>query len=293
LLEGKLPMKKVIQSWADFTPVPSTPFSPIGDALALYLTDTDIWSDKKIWGERMNPNLPQDEIYSGTHPFFTHVGEMSDKIMNIDTPEGEPKRGGVSPARLEGAAKKVFTYGNVWTDAVGFSYNALFDLLTNEEREKISNDILRDIPVGRSFIRTTNPNVAFEDKFERIAQTEGSVKLKQNQEVDRLFRAGDKKGFKEFVYSLPQEDRMRVKRRWDGRNEKKDLPNVVFELDQVRDTGTRVKDYYEVWSGMNEEDRKELKSYGRKLGWFTEMFTIKFNRLEKETKKTENTGEKE
>ncbi len=297
-LDGTVPSKMMMKAFADFTPVPSTPFTPMGDVFATYFADMDFWTDRRIWGERFRPNLPQDEVYPTTSPFWRDVGRLSDELANIGVGEDEDRRRGISPARAQAAAKKLFTYGNVWTDMAGLGYNALSDIISPEEREAISSDIMRRIPVGRSFIHSTNPRAALREKFDLIAENVGSELLIQDQTTDRFFRADDRKGFLEYKRSLLPEDRSRVGNRWESRRKTTGLPAHVFALEVTRDPQTKARKYFETWVGLDEKSRDELRGQGRKLGWFNSAkFNVKLNRIKRAykqmLKEEDKSGEEE
>lgn len=204
----KVNMKQIGQALSEFSPVGiSSIFPATGDALAAYLGNVDTWTWEHIWKNTPIGEIePSEEYKTYTNPAFVGVG----KALNV------------SPERMQRALQKIFGYRNMFTDLVGIGTRAIFDELPYAQRETAMEDTLRQIPVIRKFLRTTDPITQYEKDIETETRTEKTRLFKQKRDIQNIAEIEHRQGFpwqgetsEKYISSQPQEDQDKLGKQYE------------------------------------------------------------------------------
>jgi hypothetical protein len=252
--EGKDPTEASLRAMQDFFPLmPVTNLPPTAAAIFGYMSNFDFWRRKDIWGGA--EVKPEKEFFPSTHPFFVKSGDLS----------------GMSPEKLKFATSQFFTRGNIYTSMVDIGYNAIFEDLTPSERDKVSGEILKNIPFSRRILKTTFPSKgrkeAKEAKVEENTRRRGQ-NIKLEGMVNEMFDGKKtRQNVIEWIRSNEKvADRQRLADRFRREEKLEGIPNRGWWIDLTNlPPETRAGQFFVQWEKSTTEQRKELERTAGKV----------------------------
>jgi hypothetical protein len=261
----------ITETVGNFLPIiPGELLPPLAEMTLGYSVNKDFWTKEDIWrGEEV---LPQEEYTKYTPEPFVRFGQAT----------------GMSPVRTQYMTQQLFTRGNVWTSLVGYGSKQIFDEMTPEERDKMSKELFERNPGIRRVLRSTRPDIA---NIKRIKEEKVRIeteRLMLNRQFDglteRFFRKQtDAREVREFIKSVPFEDRKRLSNRFKAQQRLKDVPNKTYWFNLLDlPPEARAVNYWNTWVQLDEAQRAELNRQSFKVpGFRSKRFNARFRKMVK------------
>lgn len=245
---------QIAQSVQDAIPIiPTEMLPPSMDAILGYAANKDFWRMEDIW---KGPDVsPEAEKTRWTHPAYGTLGEMA----------------GISPERTKYALSQFFTRGNIYTSAAGYAWNQLFEGLPEDEKEKITQEVLNS-PFVRRVANETDPYYQYGTDIKDIDRKESTRKYEQNKQLDDVsiqhydgFIGLD--GVKEFIKGEPKGDQRRLWDRHRRMGKIHELPDKRWwlELSGMRNPESKALVFWNRWRTEDDEKQKELERTARQI----------------------------
>jgi hypothetical protein len=262
---------------ANFLPIiPGELLPPVVEMTLGYAANKDFWLNEDIW--KGDPVIPEEEYTKYTPKPFVKAGEIT----------------GLSPVRLQNAAKQLFTSGNMWTSLAGYASKQIFDEMTPEERAKVTNQTLDKYPVVRKLLRSTRPDLRRKKVIKEENMRINTERLKLNREFDAVVQqfAEEQISSKEvmgFVNQQEVPERKRLINRFKKSMLLKDVTNKGFWFDLMQlPPEARAVNYWNERAQKTPEEQKEMDKQsfrvpGLRSGRFNRTF-IKMKGIEKQSK---------
>lgn len=269
---GKMPSDKVIQSFKNTLPLlPEASLAPGISAYFTYTQNHDFWRNEEVWkGPEVAPSL---EFYpNSTHESFIQAGNA----LNL------------SPIRLERAASKIFTSGNVFTSAAGLGYSALTGGMSEVEKQLFEKDISEQ-PFIRRFTKLT-PKQDFRvyESIKETSRATNSYRRRNDIALDELVlqvRNGqiEQSELGRFLGSQPVFERERLVRRIKREAQLQRVPeaqrSTMLTLMGIPSPEGRAIEFAKIYRSSNEAKRRELLfSLQVTPGMNTDRFRKEFKR---------------
>jgi len=147
---------------------------PAISALLGYYSNKDFWLNKDI-SRQFGKVRPGQEFTERTHPLLREYGKLTDK-----TPLA------LSPDRLAYLMSRFFTYGNVYTDAVGGATRVFMESLGAEPQKRYQEDVLRSLPGVRRFVTTSDPYQPYRADIEGARMDDQTEHYQAEHKLDQL-----------------------------------------------------------------------------------------------------------
>jgi len=147
---------------------------PAISALLGYYSNKDFWLNKDI-SSQFGKVRPGQEFTERTHPLLREYGKLTDK-----TPLA------LSPDRLAYLMSRFFTYGNVYTDAVGGATRVFMESLGAEPQKRYQEDILKSIPGVRRFVAVSDPYQPYRAEIEGARMDDQTEHYQAERKLDQL-----------------------------------------------------------------------------------------------------------
>jgi hypothetical protein len=277
-LEGeKVDGIKIANVVKDYLPVvPGEVLPPVIEMMLGYSVNRDFWTREDIWrGEEV---IPQEEYNKYTPEVFVQAGRVS----------------GFSPERLRYATKQLFTNGNIWTSAVGYGAEEVMKVLTDDERERVSEMTLDQTPGIRRLMKSTRPGLAEKKEIERQKIDINTERLKRNREfdalADRFFNGNtDLAEVNEYIKRVPREEKKRIRRRFKTQRRLQGVTNRGFWFDLLDlPPEARAVNYWNKWVQLDDAGKRELTRQSRRVpGFRSKRFNNTFRKMRRFSAQTE------
>ena len=285
-IEGKMPTTSTLDRVNALMPIGGKAMiPPIANAMFATCMNYDTWREDKVWNE-----LKRGDVEPWAQYVLGKTPEFYIKLGNIGTSVDERgnKVGGISPEALRVGSSKILTTYNVYNDMFNASLNAMLDEATDEDRTKTNDEILRQIPGARRFVKLTGQQGEFK-KLERVSRAEFTTRKINNDKVDALNDsenyAESRTWIKDNVDDPLERDRLRKRTRvskrtkgfpsvWRSAAHKPPKDRAYWLYEKCRDAG---------------DNRNEVMKMARKVpGFLTEETQRAFSRYKNEYTKEVN-----
>jgi hypothetical protein len=278
-------MAQVTQAAADFVPIsPGALAPPMFKAFKGYELNKDFYRGEDIWRGSREDIKAEEEYYKNyTHDFFIKAG----------------KETGLSPERLKYALGQYFTSGNIWTSMVGFGWDNLFAEMTEDQKEKVTEELILKKPFIRKLFRHTDPYHKFSKEIKDVTIEERTKKFVMMRDFNdivqkKLEDKATNKDVVNFIKKNPKEAGV-LKDHYKRAILLKDMPERRYwkELAKIP-APARARLFWSRWQGEAPEERiKSLKTAVKIPGFYSDAFNVKFGELRNQTMKEEaNKGRK-
>ncbi len=262
---------KAAQEFITITPNGVIP--PALDAMLGYLTNVDFWRNEDIW--KRGDIEPAQEYTQFTHPAFAKVGELT----------------GLSPERTRYALQQYFTYGNIYTSAVGGGLRLIMDKLPEDVREQTTEDMLRQAPFLRRVLRATDPFTQYAKDVKDARLDDATRKYVQTRTLDSLSEVyytdkADDTEIRQFIAEQPWQDRQRLVERHKSYGRLTGIPDKRWWLNLIGlPPEPRATVFWTRWQQADEAERTRLDEYMRQVPTIiSERFMIKLSQLKQQKK---------
>jgi hypothetical protein len=255
----------IVDEVNNFLPImPGELMPPAVEMLLGYSVNKDFWTKEDIW--RGEDVIPQEEYNKYTPETYVQLGKVT----------------GLSPVRLQYMSRQLFTRGNIWTSLVGYGSEEIFKVLSPEERERVSNQILEQQPFVRRLMKSTRPDLRREKEIKREKIQIDTERLRMNRGLDALAERyfngqTDVREVNEFIKrqeTVP--DKRRLRNRFKNLRRLRGVTNRGFWFDLLDlPPEQRAVNYWNQWIQMDEAGRKELDRQSRRVPGFRSK---RFNR---------------
>ncbi|KKM89176.1 hypothetical protein LCGC14_1251350, partial [marine sediment metagenome] len=267
---------QIAQAVADFIPIsPSGTLPPTMSALLGYWSNKDFWRNEDIWRGKVVAS--REEWTNYTHPALKETGKLT----------------GLSPERLQHVLTQFFTYGNIYTTAVGAGTRQLFDAVGDDVREQTTLDLLNQVPFVRRVVRTTDPFEPFRKEIEDIRiedQTKGLIIERDLDKLSDQFYRAKKEGkdTKQAGQKVLQFIQKQPAHMQEGLIERHDFFGQVFQIPDRRfwlnlramSPEARATVFWTRWMQTEPKQRKALMDQATLLdGIISERFILQLNKL--------------
>lgn len=258
-----------------FRVAPLENLPPSASAYWGYQLNKNIWRKTDMW--RYDPKIkPSEQIDPYTHPAFERVGVI-----------------GLSPKKTQEALKAIFTQGNIWTSLTGWSWKALFNEMSEADRERVTKEMIYRKPGIRRIFKETYPSNKYRKGLEEVETEFATERYKITREFDKLSRdvlAGRGKNIdiKRFIGKAPKGEQDRLIRRFLRRKKMKDVPNKSMWLDlaAISQPEARATAFWLMWREADKKKRVELLKTAQSVpGMMSDRFIGEFNNLRKKEAK--------
>lgn len=255
-VEGKMPIKSVLEAAQDFLPLlPGKMSVPAAEAWYGYMTNTDFWTNDRVWKGADIEAWAEGINDPNVNKFFRDIGRLSKGT-------GE----GLSPKRMQQAMSELFTYSSPYANLVGVGYNKLFDRLPEEEKKK-AYDSLTQVPGISRILAETSPFVEGREEAQRVNRSERTRLHLQNSQLRKLQNEDvPALQIREFILKQPQQDRKRLVRRYRAMTTRRGLEGWWYDLLDAPNAYARATVFWMRWRGANSQGQKEMFKTARDLG---------------------------
>jgi len=197
---GKAPDDILKRSIMNLNPVLEIQAPPVIEGFKTYLGNFDAFTGRPITRMAGQVN-PEDEGI----PFGR--GEQPGVISRI-----MGQQLGMSPPRLEAAARKVINSNNFYLSTMGWTFKQLYEGADPREISETMEESMLRFPGVRSFVKLTNPSTMYMQGIEEKQLEEGSRRKQMTDSVDNLLfqvRKGQAtiKDVQAYLGNQPPEDR--------------------------------------------------------------------------------------
>jgi hypothetical protein len=224
---------------------PGQSMMPAQSALYTYISGVDTFRGQKVWpGKDVNP---QDEYHpKTTNPAFIKFGEVT----------------GMSPERTRAALSKVFTYGNIYTEAMGYSIRLMMQGMDSKSIDVINNQFSNNPPFVRSFIGKGNPRNVEQDYVESMTRDENSRKQNLSREIDKFVESNPGKlsdQFEPWAKNLRPEDQKWAIDNYTTKLKSQDVQDKdwYLRIKNVPDE-PRAKMFYEKYQKASDTEKEKM-----------------------------------
>lgn len=272
----KVDADQISQAVQDALPlIPTETLPPSVDAILGYGANKDFWLRKDIW---RGPDIESKEEHTAyTHPAFVAAGEKT----------------GLSPERLKYALSQYFTRGNIYTSMAGYAWNKVFEGASEEDKNKVTQEIILNKPFIRRIVNETDPYHQFEKGMKAADKKASTEKYVLTRDFDALsnqfYNKGGttKKDIHSFIKNVPVTEKNRLWERHFRRGRIQELPDKRWWLNLagMKNPEAKAISYWNRWLESTPEQKKELESNLKKVpGILGEKFSVKLKQLRKENK---------
>lgn len=241
---------QVTSAAKDFIPmIPTEMMPPTFDAMMGYYANKDFWRNEDIWKRGVVDASSEWTVY--THPGFIKAGELT----------------GMSPERLKYALQQYFTYGNIYTSAIGGGLSQILEGLPKEEREKTVTEMLVQAPFIRRVLKLTDPFTPFKKPIKEIQKEENTRMWEQIRTLDMMsekyYKTKTPEGMREirgYINQQPWQDRNRLLRRVMNYGKLYRIPDRRWWLsldDMTPESGAVM--YWSRWEAAGKEEKARLE----------------------------------
>jgi len=197
---GKAPDDIMKRSIMNLNPVLEIQAPPVIEGFKTYLSNFDAFTGRPITRMAGQVN-PEDEGV----PFGR--GEQPGVISRV-----VGQQLGMSPPRLEAAARKVINPNNLYLSAMGWAFKQLYEGADPREMSETMEESMLRLPGVRSFVKLTNPSTQYMQGIQEKQMAEGSRRKQMTDSIDNLLfqvRKGDAtlKDVQAYLGNQPPEDR--------------------------------------------------------------------------------------
>jgi hypothetical protein len=257
----------------ELSPADVSSLPPTLSALVGYKRNIDLWAGDPYW---RGPNIPDptQEYWPGKTPEYA-----------VDF----GKALGLSPERMDGALKEIFTGGSTWTWMAGQVYNEVASNTPEDTREQMLATQIAQLPVVRRFLKFTRPGERYRDTYEEVKEEVAQDRLVRTRMVDFLSEqylgGGDverKEIFRYIKTAKDKHERERLFNRYEFHLRVSKTKNRRFWLDlhYLSTPEARAKFFYEEWNKMSAEEGRSIRSeMGKVEGIFTDRFIEELTKL--------------
>lgn len=268
--------------------VPTETTVPTADALRTYISNYDMFWDRKIWpGQDVRPEDERQRLPNvPTPPMWVEMGEA----LNM------------SPVRAQAAVRKIFPY-NDYLDGALFGVNKAMEGMRPDEKQRTIDQWIQRAPMLNRIFKETHPMARRQTDIEEAMQESGSRQHNLNSEVDRKFwmwTQGDTStnDFVQWRDTLEPEQRSRAQKRWELNrtlhrvfsqpgNEPGvgNIPGKSWWLGLSNtDDVARAQAFYEEWKEQPTEKRRRMERIAHQLSgtnrpFFSSRARQEFERL--------------
>lgn len=240
---------------------PSEMLPPAFDAALGYYANKDFWRNEEIW--KGGEVVRKEEYTNYTHPAYVKWGEVS----------------GMSPEKTKYALQQLFTSGNIYTSMVDWGLGKVMEKMPEAEKEKLTQDILRQQPFIRRILKATNPFTEHEKAIDEARKEENTRQIKQNRELDKLIDrmyAGEisRSEIYKYIDGRNIQDSVRLEDRFHRSEDFKDIPDRKWWLEiSYLPPEVRATLYWSRYQVVDNEEKRRLERQKDTLpGISTERF---------------------
>lgn len=243
--------EEVVNSvWEFFNIFPSSLLPPTFKAVLGYAANYDWWRGDAIWkGSDQGPIKPGLESSKYTPNFLRKSGEAI----------------GFSPARMDYVLKQYFVSTNPLTQFGLKSMDYLTGGLSQEDRDKVINEVILDKPFINRFLDHTEPYHRYKETLEEAGIEGRSKRFSLNKEFDDLsyeVLAGRKTmdDLKNFIRKQPRVEHKRLINRFKEDKQMFRLPNSRkwYQLRSIDPPEARAVAYHSIWISLTPKERTEM-----------------------------------
>ena len=278
MMGDEIDVDQVTQAAQDFFPLmPTDSLPPTMSAMMGYYSNKDFWRNEDIW---KGPVVQAREEYTNyTHPALREIGQLT----------------GLSPERTGQALTEFFTYGNIYTSAVGAGTAKLMEALGEETRERTTMDIVNNVPFLRRVMRSTEPFEPFRKEIEDVRLGDQTDRFIITRDLDKLsekFYRAKKEGkeikgleqqVRQFIRKQPPDMIENLIRRHVFFGKIFEIPDRRFWLN-IRSLSpeARAGVFWTRWMQSDARGKHELQQQAASIpGILSERFIIQFGKLRK------------
>ena len=260
--------------------VPTEALPPAIEGALTYGFNKDFWTNEDVWRGTEQSDKTQ-EYTDRTPPVYVKGAEILKKATGIE----------VSPERARAALSNVFTRNNPYSELVGMGINEAMGEMTEADRNKVSAQILQQIPGVRKFLGSTNPNYRLLRQAGDIGKEENTRRTMQHRGLDALIKPyyeqesmgykPSKDPVKDYIRKQPKEDQKRLIDRFVNYGRTIDLPNKSWWMMVGGMTPeSRAEAFYNEYKKKPPDEQKEMERQAFSLqGFVSDRFKSKFNKL--------------
>jgi hypothetical protein len=266
---GRPPDSIASQAASNLNPVFGFTAPPAINAIQTYLSNYDSYTGRQIT-PRFGQVLPQNE----GQPYGR--GQQSSLISRA-----VGGAVGMSPPRLDAAARKTMNTNNIYLQLMGWGLKELFEGDDPRVQSEATTQIFINNPAVRPFVRLTNPSSQFLRDIGNKRETEGSRRKQMTDSVDNLLfqvRKGQAttKDVQTYIKNQPGEDRQwltnyattayKVKEIMKHFGASEGVPNETWwRAVASLPARPRAQEFYSQWLTASSEDRKRMERIATSL----------------------------
>ena len=261
--------------------VPTEALPPLVEAAITYGFNKDMWTNEDIWKGSEQADKTQ-EYTNRTPPVFVKGAKAIKDTTGME----------LSPERMRTALGTIFTRNNPYTDLVGIGFHKLMGEMPEQDRHRVSNEILQRMPGIKEFLGSTNPQHRLLRQARKVKLEENTRRTTQNRLVDDFaegyyenkelgYKPSTKK-FEDFVKTQPLADATRLIDRFMHYGTVMSLPNRSWWLTMsgMPTPEARAATFYGEWKRKDDPGKMELFEIATKMqGIISDRFLVKFVEL--------------
>lgn len=278
---NKVPDDIAKRAMQNLNPVLELSAPPTIEAIYTYLSNFDAFTGRPIT-PHFSKTLPQDE----GQPYGR--GPQPGLLARI---AGEQL--GMSPPRLEAAARKVINPNNLYLSLMGWGFKQLYEGSDpREQAEAVEQAIVKN-PAVRPFLKLTNPSTRYMAGMEEKEQAEGSRRKQMTDSVDNmLFEVRQRnltiKDVQTYIANQSPEDRewlaryavtgYKVKEIMQKAGASEGIPHEGWwRAVSALEARPRAQEFYSQWLSADAEGRRKMEMIAKGLhnagaGFYSDAF---------------------
>lgn len=260
---GKAPDGILTKSITNLNPVMEFRAPPTIEAIGTYLSNYDALTGR---------------------PITPHFGQVKPEHEGTTMGRGEPSSPlaqaiggatGMSPPRLDAAARKVINTNNMYLSMMGYGYRYIFEGDDPRVQAQATEQMMLQNPAIRPFLKLTNPSTRYMAGIEEKREEEGSRRKQMTDSVDDLLfqvRKGQAKigEVQTYIKNQAAEDRewlhryattsFKVKEVMQRFGASDGIPNESWWRSVAAlEPRPRAQEFYSQWLSASPEDRGRME----------------------------------
>jgi hypothetical protein len=232
-LGNEVDVGRVAEALKEQSPVGTSSLPPSISGTLGYVANKDFWRMEDIWKQEgpfsyTPPEWAGGDPTTGSKQEFI-PGRTPQAMIDVG------KYTGLSPERTKHAIEEVVTSGSMYSYLAGQMYDAMFDEMPKDMREKQLAEVLSQMPIVSRFFGITNPYGKHAEKIDKAQEKYEAKRFTENRRLDTLaegYLFQDNVSRKEvFDYIEGAKDREtadRLRERFKFQEATKDLPERSF-----------------------------------------------------------------
>jgi len=260
---GRMPDQVLSKSFANLNPVLEFQAPPVIEAVKTYLSNFDAFTGR---------------------PITPHAGQVLPQNEGLTYGRGEPPSAlsravgaglGMSPPRLDAAARKVINPNNTYLAMAGWGYRMVFEGTDPRIMSESTAEALLKNQAIRPLVKLTNPSTQYLQQIDEKRMEEGSRRKQMTDSVDNLLfqvRKGQANvsDVQTYIRNQPGEDREwlgryaitthKVKEVMQRFGASEGIPNESWWRSvSALEPRPRAQEFYSQWLSAAPEDRSRME----------------------------------